>query len=542
MAFPAALVLILSLAISVFTQQAILAVPCNRIVVGANASIPIGNTTARLPYMRTDVSLWDADPVVKNSIINGFADPTASRSVSVKGCTTGNCSFDSVNGITYSFSGTCSKCFDTSSEITVGPYDNTSGGVWVKAKGGSPSILISDNPDLVLQSFAGSPEDELLIDLPSDPDIQSIGQSAFVNVSILTATLNGCTISSIKTPGINCSQFSSYANATIDQNGATTLLEQFNAVSMTCLIYPCARNSFAEVRNGIFTEKTINEVLLWPQQEANDPVPSLWNPFHGYAGVNEPCIIDGVQYDGSNYTEIPSWGEQIQSNLSGQLVPTDCAYSMDGYSATAISGFVAPLLGGNCSTTTEVDLSLYADKWAICTSGSADAFWLQSLYNGGNATFASISAAMESMVTAISDSFRLQGSYGSIYDAYLGAPPIYGNPNLPTVVYGSVYQIDVCVQINWGWLALPSVLLILTALLLFGTIVSGLHDRQMYPIWKSSILPLLYATPGTELVTHSSSLAGLSKDAQIRAIQLIRDEDRWGFVQTQNLEDARKGQ
>jgi hypothetical protein len=409
----------------------------------------------------------------------------------------------------------------------------------LKAKGGSPSIFISDNPDLVLQSSAGSLEDELVVDLPSDPDIQSIGQSTFVNVSILTATLNGCTTSSVKIPGINCSQFSSNANATFNQ---TFLLEQFNAVSMTCLIYPCVRNSFAEVRNGVFTENTINEVLLWPQQEANDPVPSPWNPFRGYAGVNEPCIIDGVQYDQSNYTEIPSWGEQIQSNLSGQLVPTDCAYSMDGYSATAISLFVAPLLGGNCSTTTEVDLSLYADKWAICTSGSADAFWLQSLYDGGNATFASISAAMDSMVTAISDSFRLQGSYGSIYDAYLGATPVYGNPNLPTVVYGSVYQMDVCVQINWGWLALPVVLLILTALLLFGTIVSGLYDRQMYPIWKSSILPLLYATPGTELATHSSSLAGFSKDAQIRGIQLIRDEDRWEFVQTQNLEDARKMQ
>lgn len=99
---------------------------------------------------------------------------------------------------------------------------------------------------------------------------------------------------------------------------------------------------------------------------------------------------------------------------------------MGANSALAVSQFVASLLSGYCSTTTEVCLSLFAIQWAICAMDGDQsfnsAFRFQSLYNGGNATFESISTAIDGLVTAVSDSFRLQGSYGSAYEYYPADP------------------------------------------------------------------------------------------------------------------------
>lgn len=529
MASLGSVILILSLAISVFTQQAIRAIPCIRPVSGASASVPIGNMTAQLPVIRYGVVDWDVDPIVKINVINGFANPTASRPVTVTGCTTGNCSFDSVNGITYSFAGTCSKCFDTSSEITVGGTSNWT--LSVTANGGSPSIYFSSSEAHLLQSSAGSINfgDQLSVQFPSEPEIQSMLPSSLANISILTATLNGCTVID-KRP--NCSQLIGDSSNTNASNAFA--LSEFDVLAISCFIYPCIRNSFAEVRNGTLTETTMNEIILYPPEEW------VTDPTAPYVGVNDPCIIGGKHYDQSNYTQIPSWGEQIQTNLSGQLVPTDCVYAMDPVSAAAISQFVASVLRGDCWSTLDVNLGgTYADEWAICemsgnhtTNQMGDAFWLQSLYNTGNASFNSISTAFDAMMTAATDSFRLQASYGSAYNTYLADYPTPVNSSLPTIAYGSVYQTDVCVQVNWQWLSLPATLLFLTAALLVGNIIASLRDRQRYPIWKSSILPLLYAAPGSELVALSSDLVGLSEDARSRRLQLVRGEDRCEFVQT----------
>lgn len=60
------------------------------------------------------------------------------------------------------------------------------------------------------------------------------------------------------------------------------------------------------------------------------------------------------------------------------------------------------------------------------------------------------------------------------------------------LAHGVVYANKVCVRFDWQWLMFPAVLIVIAALLLMAVILrEGARDQQR-PIWKSSILPLLF--------------------------------------------------
>jgi hypothetical protein len=128
------------------TQQAILAVPCNRPVQAGNVSLSIGNSTARLPSFRHGSALFDIDPKFKINIINGLANPSTNRTISKRDCTTGNCTFTAVNGITHSYAGICSKRVNTTSGITFSAnatnMTDTPTVLFWNATGGQPSIPV----------------------------------------------------------------------------------------------------------------------------------------------------------------------------------------------------------------------------------------------------------------------------------------------------------------------------------------------------------------------------------------------------------------
>lgn len=120
---------------------------------------------------------------------------------------------------------------------------------------------MSSNGGTILQSTAGSLISNFWVNFPLDPRTQSIVPSSLVNISIITATLSGCTLNA--TDGrFQCTQLAgNSSNADADTDTA----DKFNAIVTTCILYPCVRNSLAEVWNGVFTETTVNEVLLRPQ-------------------------------------------------------------------------------------------------------------------------------------------------------------------------------------------------------------------------------------------------------------------------------------
>lgn len=380
-----ALILILSLAISVFTQQAISSVSCEITLPPGSVSLPLGGPIAELPNFMYAASAFDIGPSSKINIIGGLSNPSANRSVSVQGCTTGNCTFSATNGITHSFGGICSKCADTSPGIFL--WSNSTNltdpytAVFINATGGRPALAISQIvnatgnqsatttfvPDDCLQSIAGDLLLEGPMDIPLEVGFEVILPSALLNVSVHSLTYAGCTPNAT---AANCSP--SYAS--VSEGLDPQQFNKWDVLSTSCVLYPCIRNSYAEVVDGIFTETTVSEVVMQPSDSTTQDKMELT-----FVGVNEPCVIDGALFTAFNYTAIPSW-TQNQSVINGQRVPTSCVYGLDQYTGWGLSTYLANILNANCLSGSGNEIE---DQWAFCstqaaaTSSTPDAVWFQ---------------------------------------------------------------------------------------------------------------------------------------------------------------------
>ncbi|OAL44099.1 hypothetical protein IQ07DRAFT_649542 [Pyrenochaeta sp. DS3sAY3a] len=101
------------------------------------------------------------------------------------------------------------------------------------------------------------------------------------------------------------------------------------------------------------------------------------------------------------------------------------------------------------------------------------------MYHQGNATFESISKNMDDIATAITDSMRLStiAQYG--LDAN-------------TTISGTVWQSELCMEFRWPWLIFPGALIVLSVVSLALILIARPSDGVHPPVWKSSILPLIY--------------------------------------------------
>jgi hypothetical protein len=57
------------------------------------------------------------DVPLMGGIVNSLANPNQNQTALVNGCSTGNCTFPMINGITHSTIGMCSQCIDITSEL-----------------------------------------------------------------------------------------------------------------------------------------------------------------------------------------------------------------------------------------------------------------------------------------------------------------------------------------------------------------------------------------------------------------------------------------
>lgn len=113
-------------------------------------------------------------------------------------------------------------------------------------------------------------------------------------------------------------------------------------------------------------------------------------------------------------------------------------------------------------------------------------WWLSSLWNEGNISIQSISSTMDSMATSFTNHVRTI----KFDSASNSSKP--GQEDAPSFVLGTVYETTVCTRFDWKWLLFPIVLVFATLVLLAFTVVSSYYDSQQLPIWKSSLLPLLF--------------------------------------------------
>ncbi|KAE9574806.1 hypothetical protein CGMCC3_g9326 [Colletotrichum fructicola] len=449
----AALVMVTSVAVGPFTQQAVSTVPCSQAIPGLKASLPISHY---VPGRRSKLSSADGvymDADMRGAMINGLVNPTSNDNSVQPICETGNCTFPSSStGVTHSSIGMCSLCFDTTSFVSVqDEIFNTTGYF-------SPTLYALPNNqflEILRDKWFASNATNLEWAKQSFPaGFKTLARIAFANVTILSFTQAPCTrekdgtmlcprpVQDFRLPYIR------------------TTKEEASVMAVSCTLYPCLRNYHAEVTRGKLVERIIS----------TEPVSRLNS--YDFKVLQLPCFVDGVEYDLGNISQVPHADSTTTTvNGSDYRVPETCLYRVGRLYGSALSKFLqADLLRGYC-------------RFPSSLGGMPDCqtqWWLAPLYHNLTATFDSVSDSFEQLAVAITTQFRITGSSNETFSL----------TGYREAVFGSVLGTTVCTRFDWQWVLLPITLVFATAILLIFAVAQSWTDPAV-PVWKTSILPLL---------------------------------------------------
>jgi hypothetical protein len=473
----AALVTILSLGIGPFVQQAAQTVACTQNVLGPNASLPIANhVPGRVGYFRTGPGLYSIMPELHGVLVNGLVTPNGNDSAIPPNCPTGNCTFPDTLGITHASIAMCSSCIDTSRFMNnTGVYYGNPWSNMTLPNG----LSIYPVPDSVYLDIQG--RDNLSWASSSfTRDFASVATFALLNVTMLSYTTAPCADPS-----------SGNATCRVNTSGSGNSSSQY-AIATSCALYPCMQNFHAKVTGGILEEQVISRVPAPVDRLAGNaplglPESQLTSYIYAnYTALQMPCMLDGNMYDRSNFSRINKlYGRHQRTfqliNIDGinYTAPAECLYKMDRQYGMGLTSALAELFSGTCFMNTKQAGNLACTQYDPTTyirRGSA--WWLPPLYANGTATFASMNASMSNFTTAITNHFRKTG--GSNYALFE-----------QQAVLGVVQQSTVCTRFEWQWLLLPIFLIVVTVALLAWIMVKVYLQPEM-PVWKSSLLPLLF--------------------------------------------------
>ena len=411
-------------------------------------------------------------------VINSLASQTQNGNALVTGCSTGNCTFQPIDGIiTHSTIGMCSQCID----IDFGFHNNSDeylsyvmealpNGQSLENFAWEWTLTGVVDPAPNASGWAGEHWREC-DNLQLNSNLTAIIPSSVLNWT--TITLSGC-----PTP--------------CNRSSMQSVYDEGDFLSTACSIYPCMRHYAGLVNRGEFSETLISTVPAFPFTGA-----------HSYAGINASCVIDGnTHYLAKiqpNQIEI-SQDDSVSLNLDeGNLtLPSQCINQIDGTYVTNVIKLLSSVLSGSCTP-------------RECFGKAGDQmWWLQGvLLDSGNITLA-VQSAFNSVVESITIIMRTEGLH-------------------PRFVNGTVMQTTTCIKIYWRWLLFPASLTILTVICLVITIVQPFSRNVETPLWKSSILPLLYASPGTQLMSLSE-VHDMEAKSKVTIARLESSEDKWSLV------------
>lgn len=440
---------------------------------------------------------------MKGAMANGFVNLIGNSSAVSVFCPTGNCTFQAAgDNTTYSSIGLCSTCIETTSLITsVGPE------FWPDED--NPKINVTTFPNWTLPNGMWIdlwPEHTLLnlsaeahLDWASSEfttEFREFAQYAISNITVLAFTQASCSNAS---GTLSCPH-----NVTGYSVGLT-----WDYVATSCALYPCLKSFHGRVREGILSEEVVStRPAQFNWLEANYPhdygfattVPDTISPGN-LTAVQDPCNFEGREYTAeSNYSGMPWSGQRlvpIQVAGTNYTIPKVCLYSIDRLYAVGMHYFLGETFFQN------------GCKWAYDKPGEPQCdpeWWLSPLFNSRQATFETISTAMDKFATIVTNKFRTSGSSN-------------GDPLQAETAKGIVVETAVCTVFSWEWLLLPIVLVVVTVLLLGYMVAQSLCVRSQ-PVWKTSILPLLFynikipQTPTDEEPRAVADLCTLRKRAK----------------------------
>ncbi|KXH64857.1 hypothetical protein CNYM01_07887 [Colletotrichum nymphaeae SA-01] len=481
-----ALVVIASYATGPLSQQAVKTYTCEVSAEGI-ARIAISERTVTVDS-RQDTGLLS--PQMSTVAINGLLGipPDVSQLYHYD---SGNCLFDDVAGITQSSVGVCSKCTDVRSELQ--EFDR-----FGKKKLGryQTDYRFHNSSSFGINSYV-------------EPTLLNVTTSSNLTVgtSFLTLSVADCV------PRLNEeAQVNRYCEH--DYKHMPKLSSDVDIVAANCSLRPCLRHYHGNITNG-----TLNEQLV-----STDGMKSVRRSLISeYVAVIQPCLINGKWYDSSNLTNAPrngiDWTQwTADANQTKEEAPSHCVKSLQIQEFAGIMKFLQRNLKGSCklydsfgdeSTSSNANNTIGNNSILECSTG----WWIDALYSGGKATFEGFAEAHDNMATMITNRMRVNGLTWS------EAKPASSYKE------GTCRQASICLSIQKWWLLYPTALLALASALLVAAYVQSCRDIGRQPIWKSSILPLLFYSISEE---HSSDERHEGRDISVSVplLQLVQMESR----------------
>uniref|UniRef100_A0A8H7MZH2 Uncharacterized protein n=1 Tax=Bionectria ochroleuca TaxID=29856 RepID=A0A8H7MZH2_BIOOC len=509
------LIMVLSLGIGPFTQQASSTKSCIRNVTGATAAIPYTWGDFQISENGKDAdSLQRADPDYSEAIVRASSNSISASSESLlSGCFTGNCSFPAVRGdIALSTLGICSRCINTTS------YVRSDASARVMLPHERMLLIVGfDKMETSTIATASRPAKDLeWARADFDDDLRDVFRASITNHTFLGLTSFGCHIENSTAAVENCVRPPAIEEKSIPD---------FNVYSAACTFYFCMRHHKVDVKNGLLTETLITDSpgFYHPADTGLYRNIHVWKPvcaigsetldltFARTKSVSNESVQVELHGPGTERVDIP-WSANCTAH-----VRTQRSYAIR-LALTMMEGVCSyPIHSqGPPSLSLRVDL-LRCNPWN-----------LYGLFNDGLASFFTTSETMSRVATAISDRMREIAAKRGFW-VLKGELP--GPDHLGGFIKGDVHYTTICTRFQWRWLLGPALLLLMTIGFLAHAVTRSVVRRGREPLWKSSILPALCFNPESQGQGSKSELSEIEKRANSRFAALcVTSEGKWELV------------
>ncbi|KAI0198833.1 hypothetical protein F4808DRAFT_472498 [Astrocystis sublimbata] len=458
----AAVVLILSLGISTFTQQAIQSTERTKLEPGQTAWVRKAQIIWGQNGNSIDLPSLDIPAVEALFEVQGFE----TRQIPFS-CPSGNCTFRN----TYASVGICNKCADVTPHMGFTFANHTP-----DASDEHPELR-KPNTDLYCQW----PTQNRTTDIPYAPRNPTF-QAKF---GVVTASMSGFLTAS--------GNIHTACNLPVPvKDREKSLPNTTDPIFSVCWLYPCLRHYNGSVTNGILREVVVDTELL-PLRDRLRGEPT-------YGSYDRLCRGNGTRMNDTVGT--PEFTGDKYSPNNSQTTDLDCWYEIRGnpIGLFALSKSLNWLSG------------VFWEAGQLWMSYMVGLPWATEFrYEGGVDTLSSISSGMDRLATAMTNALRTVGS-----DSHGGDGRIYGQ----------VWSQGVCTQINWPWFSFPAALILATLYILVASIVGGVRKQTAARTWKSSALPLLYYGPPRQHEMRGlETERDLRRDAKQRRVCLREDDE-----------------